>query len=240
MKKSLPYLIIALLITSVVFGQSKKVNLGIEGGPSLTVLWGNDLITDYGSLTTGFSGGATFQYNFTKRFSLRTNLSFERKGSISTLQITDGQGTIIGETTFRNNFNYITLPILARGSFGDKVKFIINAGPYVGFLIKETLIQEAFNEYPETKTNYTDYYKPLDFGLTTGIGFTLPITGDLLLSMEFRSNFGLYNIAATGVYQNGLIITYSSNLLFGISYQLGENIISDEKRKQYEFQYETY
>lgn len=212
---------ILLFSSSLVFGQTKILNIGIEGGPSLISLYGNDKVESYNDLSLGFSGGLSFQYNFSKLVALRTNINFDRKGLTTKNQATDENGDPIGELTFHSNFNYLTLPILGRLTFGKKINFYVNAGPYLGYLLSQRDITEAFGEYPKSEMDNTDNFKQLDFGITSGLGMNFPIQEKLLLSFEIRNNLGLTNISSLPVYNDGSLKTNSTNLLIGIAYRIG-------------------
>ena len=210
--------------SSLIFGQTNNFNIGIEGGPSLISLHGNDMVESYDDLSLGFSGGLSFQYNFSKLVALRTNISFERKGLTTKNQATDEYGNPIGELTFHSNFNYLTIPLLGRLTFGKKINFYINAGPYLGYLLNQKDITEAFGEYPKSELDNTDNFKRLDFGITSGLGMNFPIQEKFLLNFEIRNNLGLTNISSVPVYNDGSIKTNSTNLLIGIVYRIGDMV----------------
>ena len=219
-------LITLIFCTSLLYGQNNKFDIGLEMGPSLKSLRGNDFLDNNNELSFGFSCGLAFQYNFTKLVSIRTNLTFERKGLTNKSQATDITGNSIGELTFHSNFDYLTIPILGRLTFGKKINFFVNAGPYIGYLIKQTDLTEAFGEFPKTETDNTDNFNRIDFGLTTGLGVVLPINDRLLFTIEIRNNLGFYNISSLPVVNDVTIKTNSTNLLIGISYRF-ENKINE-------------
>ena len=65
MKKITTILLATITFYSIVsFGQTNKFDFGLEGGPSMTLLRGNDIIEDFNDPIIGFLGGLTFQYNF--------------------------------------------------------------------------------------------------------------------------------------------------------------------------------
>lgn len=193
-------------------------------GPSLISLRGNDILDKNNDLSFGFSSGLSFQYNFPKLISIRTNISFERKGFTTQGSATDQNGNQIGEITVHSYFDYLTIPILGRLTFGKKINFFVNAGPYIGYLIKQTNVTEAFSEYPKTETDNTDKFKRIDFGVTTGLGARIPIKSKIFLSIEIRNNLGLTNISSLPVVNDGSIKTNSTNVLFGIEYRFGTRI----------------
>ncbi|OFY87283.1 MAG: hypothetical protein A3F72_17450 [Bacteroidetes bacterium RIFCSPLOWO2_12_FULL_35_15] len=62
--KRLLLVVPSLLLAVIVFGQQNKIDIGIEGSPSLIFLRGNDIIKKYHKPAIGFSSGLFFQYNF--------------------------------------------------------------------------------------------------------------------------------------------------------------------------------
>lgn len=214
-------LITLILCSSLTFGQTNKFEVGLEMGPSLISLRGNDFLDKNNDISFGFSSGFTFQYNFPKLISIRTNISFERKGLTTQGTATDEYGNQIGEITFHSKFDYLTIPLLVRLTFGKKINFFINAGPYIGYLIQQKNVIEAFGEYPKTETDNTDNFKRTDFGITTGLGARFPIKSKLFLSLEIRNNLGLTNISSVPVVNDGTIKTNSTIILIGIEYRFG-------------------
>ena len=217
-------LITLIFSSSLIFGQTNKFEVGLEMGPSLISLRGNDILENHKDLSFGFSSGLTFQYNFPKFLSIRTNISFERKGLTTKGMATDEYGNEIGEITFHSNFNYLTVPLLGRLTIGKKIKFFVNAGPYVGYLIKQKDVTEAFGDNPKTETDNTDNFEKLDFGITTGLGASFPIYNRLLISLEIRNNLGLTNISSVPVVNDGVIKTNSTNFLIGVAYKFGTGV----------------
>ncbi|MBN4065980.1 PorT family protein, partial [Candidatus Amoebophilus asiaticus] len=122
-------LLTTLTVWTATYGQTNKFDIGLEGGPSWTSLRGNDILEDFNDPTIGYSGGLTFQFNFPKLISLRTNIAYERKGVIAKTQAADINGNPIGEITTHSNFDYLTMPLLTRLTFGNKMTFFINVGP---------------------------------------------------------------------------------------------------------------
>jgi hypothetical protein len=221
MKKAMVILAVLALTFGSASAQTNKFDIGIEGGPSLVFLHGNEMLGESNHPTTGVSAGAFFQYNFKKILSLRTNLSFERKGSFTRYESTDYMGIPIEDVTINSRFDYLTLPLLVRATFGKKVQFFINTGPYIGFLIQLSTITKG-GLCPTKKGNSTSLMKRFDAGLTTGIGLAVPFKQKFAFTFEARNNMGLVNISAVPVYKNGSILTNSTNFMFGFTYRLGK------------------
>ncbi|MDP1726954.1 MAG: porin family protein [Bacteroidota bacterium] len=209
-----------ILNSGTIYGQTNRFDIGIEGSPGLTFLRGNDFIDKYHNTTMSFSGGFFFQFNFKKIISLHTNIAYERKGSITTAQATNMYGNSIGEVTINTNFDYLTIPILLRATFGKKVQFFVNGGPYFGYLLKNTFVSKGDN-IPRTTGDNTKFNKRFDTGISTGLGLSVPVKTRFAVSFEIRNNLGLYNVSAGPVVNNGTIKTNSTNFLFGFIYRLG-------------------
>lgn len=213
-------LILIVLTFCKSYGQTNKFESGIEGGPSLIMLKGNDYVDYRNSPTIGFSGRLFSQYNFKKIISLRTNLAFERKGSIAKSYPVDEYGNSFGSVQTKSNFDYMTIPLLVRATFGRRVLFFINAGPYLGYLLNQSDISKGEN-VPKTKTDNTSSFKRFDFGVSAGLGLLVPIEQNFALSFEARNNVGYYNVSDVPVINGGSIETVSTNFMFGFVYKFG-------------------
>jgi hypothetical protein len=219
--KSLFFTLLIFIGAQNICGQTNKFDIGCEGGPSLISLRGNNILKQSNKGTIGFSGGLFFQYNFKKVISIRTNIAYERKGYASTANLTDANGKVLSEINYNAIFDYATCPILLRATFGHRIKYFVNAGPYFGFLIKQTFVMKGAN-YPTTTYDNTSQDKRLDTGISVGLGMIIPIKTQFAISFELRNNLGLYNVSAVSVANNGSIKTNSTNLNFGFAYKIGQ------------------
>jgi hypothetical protein len=203
---------VSFLFSSELKAQINKFEFGVEASPSFTFLKGSR-IEKYYNGTLGFSGSITFQYNWRKRIALRTNIAYERKGGEGEFDFTDNYGASIGKGVVNLNFDYLTIPVLVRYTFGKRVKYFINGGSYFSYLIKQTLVFKGANS--DGESNNTSSYNRLDVGISLGIGLQYPINEKLILSSEIRGNMGLANALP-----NGDLKVNSVNLLLGIAYRL--------------------
>ncbi len=203
------------------FSQPKNHEIGIEGGPDTRILYGNEVLNSFHHLSVGYSGGLFYQYNHDRILSLRSNISIERKGSVWKGPTVDGGGQQNLSTEVHLNFQYLTLPLLVRATFGNSMKFVVNAGPYIGFLLQQTEVFKG-TDGQSYRSNNTSLYKRFDWGISAGLGLSFPISEQFSLSMELRDNLGLYNIASGKVINNGTIKNNSTNFLFGMAYKFGK------------------
>ncbi len=219
MNKKLITLCVSVLLSMTVSSQSNKFNIGITGGASLVSMRGDYLFEDEYKSLLSYSFGASFEYNFSKHFSLNSNFLFERKGEISIEKYEFGNnGQTIGEDYEQTNLDYLTLPLLAKYRFGDNIIFFLNAGPYVGYLLKGEYTTPNNLDLGGDLTNEMTRY---DFGVSMGGGVTFPLKKSLALTLELRHNIGFANVNE-GILGYTEYNTVSSNLFFGLTYQLGK------------------
>lgn len=163
--------------------------------------------------TLGYSGGIAFQHNWGKGIALRTNIAYERKGGEGEFEFTDKYGASIGKGIVNLNFDYLTIPVLLRFTFGKRVKYFINGGSYIGYLIKQTFVFKGTNI--DYESNNTASYNSLDAGISLGTGLQYPMNEKWFLSSEIRGNMGLFSTTPFGDTK-----VNSVNLLLGIAYRL--------------------
>lgn len=209
-----PFLFLLLVCAATATNaQTGNAEIGIEAGAGVRHISSNHVKYD---ATGGYSFGVSFQYKLTTLLSLRTNLHMERKGAvISGIYITDEQGSPLGQTNMSIDLDYLTLPVLLRYSVGRSVKFFMNAGPYCGMLLRESMLVEKPRKRVEGNPNAS--YKNIDFGLALGMGGVFPIGEKLGVSVEARYNMGLLNVF------NGRHLEWSNQtaiVLLGLSYKL--------------------
>lgn len=191
--------------------QANNMYLGPEGGPGLGILYGSaEAKQDRNPLPSGTAGYA-FQYNFTQIFALRTDISYERAGAAYYYG---------GFRHLKNKFDYLTLPVLARATFGKKINFFVDGGPYIGALLREQDVTKDQN-LPVTTVNNTGYFKRVDVGISEGVGILIPFGNSYGVSFEARNNAGLYNLPKSNqyVYQSNLR-NNTTNFIFAFIYKL--------------------
>jgi hypothetical protein len=205
------YLFVVMINTAG--AQESKFLAGIEGGPSNTFLRGNEILKKWHQPDTRFTAGVFFQFNFRKFFSVRTGALYQDKGSVIKGPFPDGKSETIGTS----HFQYLSIPLLLRATFGKKIIYFVNAGPSLECLLS------AWNQIemaPAHRENLPDF-NTVDFGLTGGIGIGVPLCHSILISLEARNNLGLTNISQLPAGDGGSIKTNSAALLIGISKKFG-------------------
>jgi hypothetical protein len=198
--------------------QSNRYDWGIEGGPNLSTF--KDQPSFDPDIKVFFSGGVTFQYNSPKIFSLRTGLYYQKKGFQQEIKDIGTFGKVYSSTIISSEYHYLTLPVLARATFGKKVKLFVNAGPYVSYLIAQKNTSNLAN-MPVAMYNNKKYngIKDWDLGAATGIGIAVPVKS-WLVSLEVRNYYGLLNTRIPNS-TNSKRFTNTTDLNIGVAYRLG-------------------
>ena len=224
MKKALIILsFISIGSTSSLHAQNSMFDLGLEGGPNLSTILVNSNLYDFDPEPAIFgSGGFIFQYNFKNFLSLKTGFSYQRKGyQLTDIPFSDASGNMLGTGKTSSRLDYLTFPVLVKASFGKKVNFFVNAGPYAGYLLKKT-DRTKINGSSTTYTDDLSYnYNGMnrwDFGIAGGIGIAIPIRTYWVISVEARNYSGLLDIAESN---NTKWLTNTTDLRVGVAYKLG-------------------
>lgn len=193
-------------ITFFGIGQSNKLDIQVEGGPSLITVYGGPL-NDIKPLLNGFTGGVYLNYNINKHQSIKSGIGYERKGFKQLFNINTLKGYQVSE--YDINLDYLVVPLLIHANFGSKLRFFVNGGPYLGYLVNQHL---TYRDYPQLNgTNFTD--KKIELGISTGIGCSFPMNKLLSFKVEVRNNFTLNAITD---YDN--LSSNSTNFILGVIY----------------------
>ena len=216
--------VLFIICTASLSAQKNKLDIGIAAAPNYNYLYGFDGLAaaSYGPLMA-FSAGLTVQYNLPKVVSFVSGFFYEKKGETVSGHVIYPSGN---QEAFKVKyfFNYITVPLLARFSFGKKIKFFAEGGGFVSYLTR-SYTRSSGTAVNYSNDNTTFFYKRPDAGVSAGLGISLPLGEKLLLNIEARNNLGLMNISVFPVYNNKSLKTNSINLLVNLAYKLGKRSV---------------
>lgn len=187
-------------------GQNNKFepewNVGVGFGPTFSAV---DFVTNKNNSgiptksLQQFHGGFAVRYISEKNLGIIAELNYAQQGWAQEFKETP-------QFAHSHQLNYIELPLLTHIYFGNKVRFFVNLGPKISFLVSDSeKINDALAEYlasgETSETTITHQYYRLvdrrfDYGLMAGMG------------LEFRSGIG--NFALEGRYAFGLGDVYNS------------------------------
>ncbi len=170
-------------------GQSKTNDIGIEGGPGLSIIHAKTGMYSHSRFSMGGLSGIFYQYNFNKIFSLKTAITYERKGTRL-----ENKSDQIPAGDLIYHFDYLSLPLLFKVSAGQKIKFFADAGPCFSYLLNQSMYSKSKNGKTYKLGNNPNTYKSYDLGILLGIGMSVPVSDRFLISIEIRENYGLISI----------------------------------------------
>lgn len=142
----------------------------------------------------GIHAGVSAKYITEKNLGLLLEINYAQKGWAEEFETQP-------DLSYSRALHYVEMPFMTHVYFGNKVRFVINAGPQIGFLFADnatmsdsfkTYLSEAVSSSPDDPSvaQYTADLKRFDYGITGGAG------------IEFKSGIG--NFQLEGRYYFGL------------------------------------
>ncbi len=217
-----------LTLFSFQLATAQDIRLGVKGSLNLTNIPKFTVIETLGQdlkyMATG--GGAVFaEIPLDQNFSLRAEAAYNRRGGkIDRLNLGSGTiGSIIGNlTNARLNLDYIDITPLVQYKFTPEApgSAYIMAGPSVGFLVDKSMSNNLLGF--TINYNLDLNYKSADFGGVVGLGYEMPIRGNIRGFVEATYRQGFTNaINNIGILK---VDSKTSNIGFsaGLSMPLGK------------------
>lgn len=191
-----------MLLFPLLISAQEKTTIGINAGATFANINDGGEPWKYGfDILLGLS----FEIPLEDRFSLLTNINYERK----TAKETVSHGfNFSNNTEVRFTMNYITVPLNLKYYFDAKKKIFAHAGPYFGIFIDDTFTADG---KIMTEIRGASEFKKIDLGLTFGIGTRINVDEKHYITLGLRSNLGLPNVSDMPNYD---ITTNSFNFIF--------------------------
>ena len=176
------FLLVIVFVFAGTRAQESKVRVGIEITPTLSWLSG-DGIDDYTSRIS-VAPGFSFDYLLNEQLAIKTGLIYEPLGVSYTVYLLDNNGAYTGQTReLKNNYDYLTLPVLFSYSTKGKVRFYVNGGVFFGILLSHKYIFSPVGNLSEEVEDLTDKTKSLNFGLSHGIGLNILLGENFIIDL---------------------------------------------------------
>jgi hypothetical protein len=207
-----------ILCSNSFFAQDSKLSLGLKLKPTISWLGGLNSVTDK---RLSYSAGIISEYSLSSKLSIKSGISFERKGSIASLQFTDSTGMPSGPFDVTYNYDYLVVPVLASFSTkgNGKVKVYFDGGPYICYLLSHKVNVGPYGTKPETTIDYSYMTKRIDLGLSLGTGLSVALTNSLDFDLGLDANLGLINSRKYNSF-NTVIRPNSLGLTMALKYRL--------------------
>lgn len=168
----------------------------------------------------GVLGGISLKYISEKHLGLIAELNYVQKGWTEAFEPDS-------EFSYQRTLSYLEMPFLTHIYFGNKTRFIINAGPKISYLLGEqeqmsSALAENIATRREADPNAPigvqygsiDEMKRLDYGLIGGLGLELKTDiGDL--NLEGRYYFGLADLFTSRRSENAFFSRSAHRIIEG-------------------------
>jgi hypothetical protein len=228
--------------------RSQDIYLGVKGGigiPNLKAGSGASEISKGYSSRLGPYFGVFGDFHLTRVFSLQPEINYSSQGGKK-----DGRQAIPAQefnpqapantfvyANYKSNakLNYIEVPVLAKFTFplGEKWNFIVDAGPYVGFLASAKNVtsgssyvyadrdeQQALTPQPvpfDSTDDIKDQIHTANVGIQGGVGLSLKLNESYLF-VHAGGNYGFMNIQKNPI--NGKNHTGAATVVVGYALRL--------------------
>ena len=186
---------------------SKEFSLGANAGVTFSTV--DFLPSIKQNSLLGFNGGATARFISSKHVGIQGEINFSQRG---------WDKRMVNDSMYSRTLNYIEIPFLSHFYIGKKVRFVLNIGPKVAFLLSENT---NANFTPNNVKEYKPIANKFDYGLCAGGGVEFR-AGTFNYIIEGRYNFGLGDLFPNG---RGNDFLRSSNRNISINFVVLHNII---------------
>lgn len=189
MKRKFFLMLMLSIMTALPFF-AQKLRIGITTGLNVATLSEIGDIYDNNALKTGFGGGLALKYIFTDAWGIQSGLIYEQKGFRNKQDLGNKEERLTG------TYNYLTLPVLAEGSFsiGNNSRFYGLTGVYAGFkTYAENAIVTTGDEIAAALAE--ENIRNEDFGWIIGGGIQVP-AGDHILQAGMKYSLGLTEVSS--------------------------------------------
>jgi hypothetical protein len=225
------------------------IYLGLKGGvsiPNLSAGGGNPVSSGYSSIEGPYFG-IFGDFGITHHFSIQAELNYSAQGGKKNGQQAIPSGEFAPPGTpglppyFYANYdskarlNYLELPILAKFTFpiGGAWKFLVDAGPYVGYLMKGKNVTSGsspvYEDQGETTPvtpaepfdsteSITSQIHRFNFGIQGGIGLEYFLKHCGYFYLQVGGNYGFMNIQKGT--ENGKNQTGAATAAIGYAFNL--------------------
>ena len=245
-RRAAPALAVMLVILLAGGGAAfaNQLWVGFHGGPSVPNLSGgtNEISEGYTS-RFGPYFGIFGDYIMRPYFSVRGEINYSSEGGkrngMQPFTPDPALGLPSGMTVYAsfNNeaiIDYLEIPVLAKLDWGQTIRFFVDAGPYLGFLVRAKTVTRGSSPVYQDKagktalspaqsfdadTNIRQDINSTNFGAAGGLGVEMPYgPGDIVFDAHF--SYGFTNIQKDTAL-NGKNNTGSLAFTVGYSYPFG-------------------
>lgn len=221
MKKTL----ILLAILSSFGAISQKHLIGIKGGPNWTGVH-TDNFSFNTKLRTGYLVGLTYDYMLTEKFSIGAEILYGQRGYNMFFNSTNDFGLPppLNIDDVKMKFDYLSIPIKASYSFGNKLFGFGSIGVIPSFLTKGVTVTPPISlfSYSTNGSNIeiTEDVSRFDLAAFAEIGVGYRFNDTYLIYLSFGYNHSFLTITNDDYFSESKIRHYGMPLMLGFKYAL--------------------
>ena len=211
MKRTALAIIIFLLAFSFTYAQEKQkmqwpwLNKDLPI-PTVEVWGGMGLSSVTGNISTDKRLTGLFGAGFTMPISNENNIHFEGAYTFQGFKYKprtyERNDTVLNLEKAEQRFNYFKLTVMDRYFLDKERRYYVNGGFYLAYLTQSRFqanydlkVGTEEEEHHEINDSNKDVFRPIDFGLTGGIGVRLGNQQVSCFTIEARVSYGLVNAA---------------------------------------------
>lgn len=173
------------------YDERTRSYIGIRGGYNLATVDGLEVDAGVGvpiKNTAGYMGGIVLNLGLSKALSIQPEILYSQQG----VQVGEG------DTYVKGKVDIVNVPLLIKVALGSpKIKFFVNAGPYIGYKISQSSEISLGGSITKEKEDFVKDYdingtkdNMFDFGAIGGAGLQFSLGGPLLV-LEGRYQYGM-------------------------------------------------
>jgi hypothetical protein len=178
-----------VFVPMVIFSQNAATSIGAYCGGGIS--------NTHSFLSPGFGKtcGISAQYKLNDNFSVVSGIAYEFKEARHHIYAMDTIGELLFNLDLKHQYEFITLPILVRYSFGNNqnIRFFINAGSYAAFLLKQNLWSFDLEDNSTSVQSNLDNYKRIGAGISFGGGMSFAFKESLSMEVQLLNNMDITN-----------------------------------------------
>lgn len=188
---------------SILQGQISS-RVGIHGGPMISELQADPIDNVRYTVRPRLYLGVFHETVFSDHIGLLTELAYSGLGGLRRQDLLVN-GTVVGQSDYQVNLNYLQLPVVVRfKTGGERVRLFADVGGYLGLLVtaKGFFVGNTVVGEQSGSQNLYSKYRPLDGGLRGVLGVELHAAPGHLLTLGLQFQQGLADIYAGSNPQN--------------------------------------
>ncbi len=216
-------LLIACFVTG--FVNAQFIDVGVEGGPAMTGLWGNKTIEGKDTLSlfkykqnAAGTVGLFVKISPLKWLSAKTGVYYDRI-NYSGIARFDGQDGHVYYTSLQQQLDYLNFPVMAVFQLKRSFTYSFLTGVTFGYLLaaNELMKNNLMGQEYSHRTPVIDEYRRFNVTANFGIGIEYTFMSFIKVGLDIRNQLGVYNVSSLTPYTDKVVRTNSLQFLLRVT-----------------------